>query len=352
MAAPGWQTRLQAVWWRTEPPPPWPLRWLSRLFGRVVAHRREAFRDGRQPIHRLDVPVIVVGNRIVGGAGKTPTTLALLTALQAAGWHPGVVSRGHGRSGDEVLEVLPSSPPAQTGDEPLLIARHTGVPVWVGRQRAAAAVALRAAHPRVDVIVCDDGLQHLALGRDIEIVVFDDRGAGNGHLLPAGPLREAIDAPSTAQHHWVLYNAAAPSTPLPGALAERSLLPPRTLAAWRNGDGPCGSWEDWRGRSAWAMAGIGAPERFFADLRRRAVDLPASQTLPMPDHVRYDTLTWPPSVVDLLVTEKDAVKLDPERLLQERPHTQVWVVPMHYALPQPFVERLLQALAQVHPTPR
>jgi tetraacyldisaccharide 4'-kinase len=348
MAVAGWQARLQAVWWRTAPPPPCGLRWLSVLFGSAVARRRAAFLDGRRPVHRLGVPVIVVGNRIVGGAGKTPTTLALLQALQQAGWRPGVVSRGHGRRGDGVLEVDPAAAAGQTGDEPLLIARRTGVPVWIGQDRAAAARALLHARPQVDVIVCDDGLQHLALGRDLELIVFDDRGAGNGHLLPAGPLREPIDAPSTAPHRWVLYNAAAPSTLLPGAVARRSLAPPQPLADWRAGTAaPAADWVAWQDRPAWALAGIGAPERFFADLRRAGVPLPAAHTLPLPDHADFATLPWPATVRDLLVTEKDAVKLDPARLAAERPATRVWVVPLRYALPATLVDEVLQALAAV-----
>lgn len=346
MAVAGWQARLQAVWWRTAPPPPRWLRGLSLLFARAVAQRRAAFVDGRRPMHRLGVPVIVVGNRIVGGAGKTPTTLALLQVLQHAGWRPAVVSRGHGRRGDGVLAVDPAGAAEHAGDEPLLIARRAGVPVWVGQDRAAAARALLQAHPEVDVVVCDDGLQHLALARDLELIVFDDRGAGNGHLLPAGPLREPIDAPSTARHRWVLYNAAAPSTVLPGAVAQRSLAPPQPLAAWRRGDAATQSdWSAWGERPAWALAGIGAPERFFADLRRAGVSLPPTQTLPMPDHADFATLPWPATVRDLLVTEKDAVKLDARRLAAERPDTRVWVVPLRYALPPALVDEVLQALA-------
>ena len=143
-----------------------------------------------QPPARADVPVIVVGNVSAGGAGKTPVTLALLEHLRARGWHPGVVSRGYGRRTTDCREVRSDSLALDVGDEPLLIARRAQVPVFVARQRMQAVQALRQAHPRINLIVCDDGLQHLALARDVEICVFNDEGVGNGWLLPAGPLRE------------------------------------------------------------------------------------------------------------------------------------------------------------------
>lgn len=343
----GWQRRLEAAWWRTDgAAPAWPLRWLAALFGRLVERRREDHRRGRRPVERLDVPVIVVGNRIVGGAGKTPTTLALVDALRTAGRRPGVISRGHGRKGSAPQAVRPEATPRDVGDEPLLIARRSRVPVWVGRDRVAAGRALRAAHPEVDVIVCDDGLQHLRLARELEVVVFDRRGAGNGRLLPAGPLREPIDAATSAHRQWVLYNAPAPSTRLPGHLAARGLGAPMPLADWHAGVAPQDGWQRWAGRPAWALAGIGAPQRFFDDLRGAGVVLPPQQALAQPDHATYDTLPWPDSATDLFVTEKDAVKLAPSRVAAERPATRVWVVPLRYTLPPALVDALLQALAQ------
>jgi tetraacyldisaccharide 4'-kinase len=175
----------------------WPL---SMLMRELVAARRLAFHQGWVQSARLPVPVVVVGNRVVGGAGKTPTTIALLQHLQSTGWRPGVLSRGYKAAGDGNTPTLidASSSPGldarRTGDEPLLIWQRTRVPIMVGRDRAASGLALLSAHPEVNVLVCDDGLQHLRLQRDIEIIVFDERGAGNGWLLPAGPLREPIDA--------------------------------------------------------------------------------------------------------------------------------------------------------------
>ena len=163
--SPGWAQRLEAAWWHPQPPA-WHWRLLAGLFGALTRLRRVLYRRHWLHSEQLDVPVIVVGNRIVGGAGKTPTTLALIEALRAAGWQPGVVSRGHGRQGDAPTEVNTTNTAADVGDEPLLIARRSGAPVWVGRDRVATARALRLAHPAVDVLISDDGLQHLRLVRE------------------------------------------------------------------------------------------------------------------------------------------------------------------------------------------
>jgi hypothetical protein len=162
----------------------WLLRPIAWVYGWLMAIRSRFYAWGLLTSQRLPVPVIVVGNVVVGGAGKTPTVIALVQHLTARGWHPGVVSRGYGRSSEALLEVTAATPASESGDEPALIRRATGVPVFVARQRAAAARALLAAHPHVNVLLCDDGLQHLALHRDMAIAVFDERGSGNGWLLP------------------------------------------------------------------------------------------------------------------------------------------------------------------------
>jgi len=165
----------------------WPV---SVLFGGIVGVRAQLFRAGILKSERLPVPVVVVGNIYIGGTGKTPLTIWLVQALRDAGFTPGVISRGFGSDVSGPRPVTASSPPREVGDEPVLIAARTGCPVMVGRQRVAAGRALLAAHPEVDILVADDGLQHYAMRRDVEIALFDSRGVGNGWLLPAGPLRE------------------------------------------------------------------------------------------------------------------------------------------------------------------
>ena len=202
---PSWSDRLQRAWLeRGAAAALLPLAW---LFGALAASRRGLYRAGMLRRVEVGVPVVVVGNLIAGGAGKTPTVLAVVRLLQRHGRRPGIVSRGHGRTDAGVLEVSPDTLAQDCGDEPLLLRLRAGVPVCVARDRVAAAQALRRRHPEVDVIVSDDGLQHLRLARDLQIIVFDERGAGNGWLLPAGPLREPLPA-TPPPRSLVLYNAA------------------------------------------------------------------------------------------------------------------------------------------------
>ena len=162
----------------------WPI---SRLFALLARWRR-----ARIAPQRLPVPVVVVGGITVGGAGKTPLTLHLVEALRQHGYAPGIISRGYGGAVSGEIEVHEGSSAGVVGDEPLLLRRRAGCPVFVGKDRVAAGRALLAAHPQVNLILCDDGLQHYRLARDFEIAVFDRRGLGNGWQLPAGPLREPV----------------------------------------------------------------------------------------------------------------------------------------------------------------
>lgn len=321
-------------WWHARPTLlAQTLRPLSWLYGGLAAlHRAQAATPS------APVPVIVVGNLVVGGAGKTPTVIALVHALQAAGRRPGVLSRGYGRQGSAVIEVRQGLDAFAVGDEPLLIHRRTDVPVWVGADRVAAARALCAAHPGVDVLVSDDGLQHHALARVAELVVFDDRGAGNGLVLPAGPLRQRLPA-RLRLGAFVLYTGTRASTPLSGALATRALGRAWPLAAWWRGEGQAARpIEELRGRTLLAAAGLAAPEKFFAMLEAAGLTL---QRLPLPDHASFDALPWPAAATrDVLVTEKDAVKLQPGRPGTER----VWVVPLDFALPAELVRALIARL--------
>ena len=313
---------MQRQWWITPvTPAAQALRPLSALFGALAALHRGLARP-----RRLDVPVVVVGNLVAGGAGKTPTTIAVVRLLQALGWHPGVVSLGHGRTGRGLFKVQFDSLARECGDEPLLIRRRTGVPVMVGRDRVAAALALRMAHPEIDILVADDGLQHHRLARDLQIIVFDERGVGNGLLLPAGPLRQRLPRERPAGT-VVLYNALRPTTPLSGWMAIRRHPGVLPLADWWQGQTPPpDSWKALQGRPLLAAAGVAAPERFFDMLRDNGLTLTVTRALP--DHEPFDALPWRQDTADVVITEKDAVKLPPERTLGAGSQTRIWVVPL------------------------
>jgi len=317
-------TSLQRQWWVTPPTrTAQALRLLAGLYAQLVGLHRRFSRP-----QRVDVPVVVVGNLIAGGAGKTPTTIAVVRLLRAFGWHPGVVSRGHGRRGSGVVAVSRDSLASDCGDEPLLIRLRTGMPVMVGRDRVAAARSLQAAHPQVDIIVADDGLQHHRLARDLQVVVFDERGAGNGLLLPAGPLREPLPA-DTPRATLVLYNARHVTTHLPGWMATRRLTGVLPLDPWWQGQPvQAGSWQALHGVPVWAAAGMAAPERFFAMLREQGLSL--VQTLALRDHDPFDELPWPAGTADVIVTEKDAVKLRPGSALLAGGTTRIWVAPLDF----------------------
>ena len=320
----------------------WPL---SLIFGGLVRLRRLAFERGWKTATALGVPVIVVGNRILGGAGKTPATLAIVSHLQGRGWHPGLVSRGHGRDGsDEVIEVRQESRASEVGDEPLLLHRHTGVPVFVHRRRALAGARLLSAHPEVDLIIADDGLQHFDLARDVDVVVYDERGAGNGWLLPAGPLREPLDAPGTARHTLVLYTAGKASTPLPGHLGHRRLAGVQALDEWcRHPRGALRPMSSLRGRRLLACAGIARPGVFFAALTAEGLEI---DEWPLGDHAPLSPPPWGPEVPEVIVTEKDAIKLDASALARSHPGTQVWVAALDFAPDTSFHAALDAALPE------
>ncbi len=315
-----------------------PLAW---AFGGITALRKLLYQRGGLRAQTLSVPVIVVGNLIVGGAGKTPTVMAVVALLRRHGFTPGIVSRGFGRSNDTTLEVQPQTAAAACGDEPLLMHRRTGAPVFVGRDRVAAGRALLLAHPGVNIVVSDDGLQHLRLARDAQVLVFDERGVGNGWLLPAGPLREPLPA-SVPARSVVLYNAPAPSTPLAGRLATRALAGAVALADWRAGRvASIATLEALRGRPLVAAAGVARPNRFFDMLREHGLHI---STLALPDHFDFATLPWPTHTADVVLTEKDAVKLDPARVGA----TRVWVAALDFALPAAFETALLALLPASH----
>ncbi|KAF1044935.1 tetraacyldisaccharide 4'-kinase [Xylophilus sp.] len=294
-------SRLQRAWLGRGPLACalWPL---SLLYGALAFLRRSAYRRGWRRARRMPVPVVVVGNVVAGGAGKTPVAIALVRHLQAQGRRPGVVSRGYGRRTGGCRAVQADSAALEVGDEPLLIHRATGAPLVVARRRAEAAEALLAAHPEVDIIVCDDGLQHLALARDVEVVVFDDRGAGNGWLLPTGPLREPWPRrPAAGVPQLLLHTGVHPA--FAGWRAPRALARHAVRA-----DGSRVALADLRGQPVQAVAGIAYPEGFFSMLRSAGVQ--PAYTLGLADHA--DFTGWQPpagGALPLLCTEKDAVKL-------------------------------------------
>ena len=288
----------------------WPL---SLVFKSLTWLRRQLYRYGIFNIQRVDAVTIVVGNVIAGGAGKTPTVIALVQHLQTQGLQIGVVSRGYGRKdGLCCVEVLEDSSPADAGDEPLLIRRTTRVPVFVAPTRFEAATALLARHPHINVIVCDDGLQHYGLYRDLEVCVFDDRGCGNGWLLPAGPLRESWPRHAVTRvgqspdRLLVLHTGSHPA--FAGYTAQRSLAP---FAIGCHGVRvPLESLRAPDAKPLVALAGIAQPEVFFAMLR--ALPLPLAQTLALPDHYNFDSkLSIFNGGYRLICTEKDAAKLWP-----------------------------------------
>jgi tetraacyldisaccharide 4'-kinase len=285
----------------------WPV---SCVFGTLVRLRRCLYEWDLLKTQHVDALVIVVGNVITGGAGKTPTVMAMVGHLQSLGMQVGVISRGYGRIDEACIEVTRQSDPEDVGDEPLLVHRTTQAPVFVARTRIEAANALLARYPSTQIIICDDGLQHYALYRDIEICVFDDRGCGNGMLLPAGPLREPW--PRKAVHRvgqsddrlLLLHTGTSPA--FSGYTAQRKLA----SHAIRQ-DGKRVYLSELCAPNALpivAVAGIGQPETFFAMLR--ALQLKLKLTIALPDHYDFDSFSR--TVYEgcsLICTEKDAAKL-------------------------------------------
>jgi len=321
---------LQRQWFeqRRLTPALWFLLPLSALFFLLSRLRRRL----TQP-QKLPVPVVVVGNITVGGAGKTPLTLWLAQQLRAQGCQPGIVSRGYGGSAEVPRPVAADSLPAEVGDEPLLLARRSGVPVWVGRDRAAAGRSLLAAHPEVDVVLCDDGLQHYRLARDVELAVFDGRGIGNGRLLPVGPLREPLAR--LGEVDAVVCNGVADAR-LPDDVRRFAMdLRPADFYRLDQPGQTCRA-SDLRGRRLHALAGIGDPRRFFRTLEGLGLSFSCH---PFADHHAYtaNDLAFAADGV-LLMTEKDAVKCAP--LVPG----ETWVLPVEAELSPALVELILEKI--------
>jgi tetraacyldisaccharide 4'-kinase len=294
---------LQSRWYSDQAPPLW-LRPFAGLYRALLKARTGLYARGLLSSGHPGVPVLVAGNLTVGGTGKTPLVIWLAGELAGRGWRVGVVSRGHGgrharRRGPARL-VAPDDDPADTGDEALLLARDAGCPVAIGADRLAAARLLASMGCRL--VIADDGLQHLALRRDVEIAVVDgERGFGNGALLPAGPLREPVSR--LRQVDAVVFNG--PRRGIPAADSEFTMrLAPLRMVSLASGEATTLS--EWRGRDVHAVAGIGNPGRFFATLRELGMR-PREHAFPDHHPFRPANLQFGDGR-DIVMTAKDAVK--------------------------------------------
>jgi tetraacyldisaccharide 4'-kinase len=306
------------------------LRPLAILFGKIAARRRARYLAGSLKSEKPPVPVVVVGNIHAGGTGKTPITAALAAALQARGIAVGIVSRGYGRSLKTPHVLTARSTAAEAGDEPLLLYRRTQAPTAVARRRIEAARALLAAHPSLQIIIADDGLQHYALARDLEICVFPAADAARRDLdvLPNGGLREPIArlrdvnaivfsqaapaiAPAAQQHFRLPQSIALFTSQVVATAPYRYAQPSEKL--------DIGSLKT-HARCI-AIAAIARPQRFFDSLT--ALGVPLAHTIALPDHAALDR-TALPAADYIFVTEKDAAKLPPP------PHapSNIWVLPI------------------------
>jgi len=305
-----------------------PLTFLSRIYLWLY---KTTYALGWQSSTRLPVPVLVVGNLLVGGTGKTPVVIHLAQRLSQLGWHVGVIARGHGGQLNGWAEVTDQSVATQTGDEALLLKKKLGLPVFISKKRAQAALALLKTYPQTQLIISDDGLQHRALHHDMAICVFDDRGLDNGFLLPAGPLRETWPRQLNVGVTQIKVHT--------GHIAfEDSLAAHRQLAGFAvNGRGEQRDLRMWAGQAVDALAAIAQPEAFFSALQSAGLTL--SKTQAFPDH---DPLAdWQASDGhDVLCTEKDAVKLWPR-------FPQVWAVPLLCELPEVFWDELMPHLQRL-----
>lgn len=333
-----WQRR--GLWaWATLP--------VTAMYATLVAFRRWAYRSGWRSRWVSPVPMLVVGNVVVGGTGKTPLLIALTRALQSRGLRVGLVSRGYGRTGTECVPVTSDSTADEVGDEPLLVHHRTAAPMWVAAQRKLAVQALLKAHGDLDIVLCDDGLQHWAIAPQMALCAFDERGIGNGWLLPSGPLRETwppATLPTPGAPGVRLASIAplgvsppavppAPSANTPHfsytrAMANEAIRADGTRHALRTLQG--------NARPLVALAGIGQPDVFFDGVKAAGVKL--SQTVPLADHFQFDSkLLNTLEGSDLICTEKDAVKL-----WRHRPDA--WAVPLTVTLPDTLIDWVLAAL--------
>ncbi len=327
------------AYWYEHLPVPFGARLLAPLYGAVVGLRRALYRRGWLRRRQVPVPVVVVGNVTAGGTGKTPLTIALVEKLRGAGWKPGVASRGYGRQDAGTPRwIEPDTTAALGGDEPVLIAWKTGVPVRVDADRVAAAHALLAAG--CDIVVCDDGLQHYRLARDVEIEVVDGkRRYGNGRMMPAGPLREPAERARECDFRIVnLGETPAEQVAMAPGFGEWQMRL-RLEEALPLGGGRARPLSAFAGQRVHAVAGIAHPERFFAMLRARGIGVVPHA---FADHHRYVAADFAfGSQLPVLMTEKDAVKC------REFADDWMFSVPLQADLPAAFWVALLDRLGKL-----
>lgn len=318
---------LHDIWYHGRAVP-WYLAALARVYASLMRLRCALYRTGWKRAERISKPVIVIGNITAGGTGKTPLTIWLVRELERRGWKPGVVTRGYGASESGPLLVDPNGSATRFGDEAILIARATRIPVMLARRRARGAQLL-SAREDCDVILTDDGLQHWALARDFEIAVIDGaRRFGNQQLLPAGPLREPVQRLQRVD--FVVSNGVAQTGEIPMRVVGTHAL--------RLGTGERKCLSDFTGQHVHAVAGIGNPARFFDMLQTAGLLV---QRHAFDDHHVYSRgdlnfgNDWP-----ILMTEKDAVKCEAQAQLQ------IWIVPAEVELPDSFADAVHAALLQ------
>jgi tetraacyldisaccharide 4'-kinase len=309
------------------------LAWLlwpaSLAFACVVSIRRFLYWIRFLKSEHPGIPVIVVGNLVAGGSGKTPLVLWIAEFLKSQGWSPAIVSRGYGAAETAPRAATIASEAAEVGDEPIILSRRSGCPVWVGADRVAVVRALRAKHEDVDVLILDDGLQHYRLRRDVEIAVVDTRGFGNRFFLPAGPLRESISRLKSVDA--VVWNGSSPSGKNSFAMTLEGATFHRMTDA--NDRRPASAFA---GHRVHAVAGIGDPNRFFLHLGKLGIK-PIPH--PFPDHHPFTTRDLEfGGDAPVVMTEKDAVKL------RRAPHAHWWVLPVTAQLDPAFGSWLLAKL--------
>jgi len=282
------------------------------------------------------VPVIIVGNLSVGGTGKTPLVAWLALSLQKQGKKPGIVMRGY-RShlpSRQVMQVTQESDPLYVGDEPFLLAKKTRCPVVIGKNRSQAVRYLLIHSPEVDLVLCDDGLQHYALARDVEIAVVDgERQLGNGACLPAGPLRENLKRLERVDFIVMNGEGSLFSHSKPLWMMKKAFSP---MVCPVNAGGTPQRLSLFEGKTVHVVAGIGHPERFFSMLREKNIHI-----IPhiFRDHhyFQQSDLTFN-DTLPILMTEKDAVKCQALSL------SNAWMLPLEVSLPETFIHHLLKRI--------